>query len=472
MRTPCAAGTDTFVPSSERLAAIEFPQQDRASHSFYAPGVEGRVLRPKAMKLRIAWVIILFSILAEAQTSRRLWVLEQPDRIVEYDPLSFVQRSSHAVSREVFQSPQDLQINHAGQMLFLPSLVRESDGFVHPSDSRTVWSWDGNLARPVERSLTKKATPKGGYVLVESAAPRCALSSEGAHLFWFDNSMKTLQKGDRSIEISNDTTFRAWQTDLMGMNSQELVSHAFGACKCETGVCSETCPEASFWWPDEGIGNFFVMTQWVPGQVGSDYQATFLYREAGGGWSSTKLTHAIEEVLDFGLDDSEPVLLEAVRDAGCCGWVNDSDDQVLLNKGQRSIAVFDEWKQYQNRDYDISFYASMAKLSPNQHFVAMTVEATQKAGDEIRLADQGKENPAELAQIQKTLPEMPKVQIVETEEPVKSIDVIPRATLVGWLNDREVLIIEDGLLVSFNIADHSRRNSQIKVAKQEYAFVR
>ena len=58
------------------------------------------------------------------------------------------------------------------------------------------------------------------------------------------------------------------------------------------------------------------------------------------------------------------------------------------------------------------------------------------------------------------------------EELVKPIDVIPHATLVGWLNDREVLIIEDGLLVSFNIADHSRRKSQIKVAKQEYAFVR
>jgi hypothetical protein len=87
-------------------------------------------------------------------------------------------------------------------------------------------------------------------------------------------------------------------------------------------------------------------------------------------------------------------------------------------------------------------------LSPNQHFVAMTVEATQKAGDEIRLADQGKENPAELAQIQKTLPEMPKVQVVETHEPVEPIAVIQHATLVGWLNDQEVLMIEDGLLVS------------------------
>jgi hypothetical protein len=143
-----------------------------------------------------------------------------------------------------------------------------------------------------------------------------------------------------------------------------------------------------------------------------------------------------------------------------------------LNKGRKSIAVFDEWNQYQNRNYDISFYASRAKLSPNQRFVAMTVEATQKAGDEIRLADQGKENPAELAQIQRTLPEMPRVQIVETQEPVKPIAVIPHATLVSWLNDREVLIIEDGLLVSFNIADQSRRKSQIKVAKQEYAFVR
>jgi len=63
-------------------------------------------------------------------------------------------------------------------------------------------------------------------------------------------------------------------------------------------VCSETCPEASYWPPDEGVGDFFVMTEWVPGQIGSEYHGSSLYWKADGKWVANKLP-AIEKVLDL-----------------------------------------------------------------------------------------------------------------------------------------------------------------------------
>lgn len=422
------------------------------------------------MTSKIGLALLFLSVFASAQ---RIWVLEQPDQIVEYDPQSFARKTSHEIPKDVLQYPQDLQISKAGQMLFLPSTVQEPGGLVHASNSQIVWLWNGKAAMPIPRAVILKTTPQGANSLVESSAPRCALSSDGTHLFWFDNSSRSIEKKD-GLSLSSETTFRAWVTDLAGTNPQQLTNYPFGICKCDTGSCEETCPEAKFWWPDSGVSNFFVMTKWVPGQEGSDYQESILYRNASSGsWSATKLSAPVEEVLDSYNEKEAVAIIEAKRDSGCCGLVNESDDQVLLNETNgRRIVLFDEWKLYQNRDYDISFFASMAKFSSSHKLVGMTIEATQKPGDQFRLADQGKDNPAELAQIKKVLPDMPEVQVVEVVDPVKQLVAIPHARFVGWLSDTEILLIEDNLLVAFDIVTHSRRRSQIKVAESDYAFVR
>jgi len=423
------------------------------------------------MTSKIGLAMLFLSVFASAQ---RIWLLEQPDQIVEYDPQSFARKTSHEIPKDVLQYPQDLQINKAGQMLFLPSTVREPDGLVHASNSQIVWLWNGKVAMPIPRAVIRKTTPQAANSLVESSAPRCALSSDGTHLFWFDNSSRSIEKNDGSLSLSSETTFRAWVTDLVGTNPQQLTNYPFGICKCDTGSCEETCPEANSWWPDSGVSNFFVMTKWVPGQEGSDYQESILYRNtSSGSWSATKLSAPVEEVLDSYNEKEAVAIIEAKLDSGCCGWVNESDDQVLLNETNgRRIVLFDEWKLYQNRDYDISFFASMAKFSSSHKLVGMTIEATHKSGDELRLADQGKDNPAELAKIKKVLPDMPAVQIVEVVDPVKQLVAIPHARFVGWLSETEILLIEDNLLVAFDIATHSRRRSQIKVAKPDYVFVR
>ena len=258
----------------------------------------------------------------------------------------------------------------------------------------------------------------------------------------------------------------------MGIRPEPVASLSFAECKCGTGVCSESCPEGDIKLPEEGVGDSFVATQWIPGQIGSDYQASLLYRNVGGKWSSTKLAHPMQDILDLSVDGGDILMLEAVLDAGCCGWVNENSDQLILNRGATSVTLFDEQKQYGNSDYDVSFFPARAKLSPNKKLVAMTVQASQKATDEIRLADQGHDNPAALAQIKAALPQMPGVEVVPAGGGSKPLATINGSSLVGWLSDSEILIVENGVLVAFNVGKQTRRTSTIKVEKESYAFLR
>lgn len=412
------------------------------------------------------------SLLAQDRPNKKLWVLQEPGAIVEYDAATFAPRQTQKIPLEIFKSPQDLQINQKGQMLFLPGQVRESDGLVHEYTDSKFWFWDGrsgtSMHRPVSRSITSSGTNK----LVETAMPRCFLSTDGTHLFWFENRMKTLMPPDLSLDLSVSTTFRAWQTNLSGGQAEEITSHSLPTCKCETGACTESCPEVAYWVPEEGVSDFFLATHWIPGQIQSDYRDSFLYRRTAGKWSASKLPAAVEQVLDSASDGNGVDLIEAVRDAGCCGWENESDDQALLTKNGKTTVLFDEFKRYQNQDYDVSFFTSTDKLAPNAAFVAFTVAATQKAGTEIRLSDSGKPNPGELARIQKALAELPEVEVFRMGDPPKPVARVAHAMLVGWINDEEILLVENDFLIALNVASGIRRASNIKIAKESHAFLR
>ena len=421
---------------------------------------------------KVALFLLCLNWLAIAQSAQRLWVLQTPNGIAEYDPGTFALKNSHPVPGEVFQSPQDLQVNGKGQMLFLPSMVREPDGLVHESSNPTVWFWDGSAARILKRTITNTHVPSGGNMLVSSAMPRCFLSANGDHFFWFENRFKTLQTPDMGQDISIDTTFHAWRTDLAGEHPEDIASHAFPPCKCETAVCSDTCPEASYWLPEGGVDNHFVVTHWIPGQIGPQYQASFLYRKSAAAWQETKLPDAMELVLGSSADARGVALIEAIADGGCCGWANESNDQTVLTRNGKSVVLFDEFQHYQNQNYDVSFFTANAKLSPHSTLAALTVNATHEPGAEIRLSDSGKANAAELAHIQDALTGLPVVEVLRIDDSPKRIAVIPRATLVGWVNEQEILLIENGLLVSYNVGSGGRRKSGIKVAKESYAFLR
>lgn len=57
-------------------------------------------------------------------------------------------------------------------------------------------------------------------------------------------------------------------------------------------------------------------------------------------------------------------------------------------------------------------------------------------------------------------------------DPSKRSAFLPHAVLVGWLSDKEILIVESHLLVAYDVASGTRRKSTIKIEDPAFAFVR
>jgi hypothetical protein len=49
---------------------------------------------------------------------------------------------------------------------------------------------------------------------------------------------------------------------------------------------------------------------------------------------------------------------------------------------------------------------------------------------------------------------------------------LPHATLVGWISLKEILVIENNLLVVYNVASGVRRKSNIRVEDAAHVFLR
>jgi hypothetical protein len=226
----------------------------------------------------------------------------------------------------------------------------------------------------------------------------------------------------------------------------------------------------AFWVPDEGVDKFFLMTQYIAGQTERTYKTTTLYQDESGKWTGKPLPQALEQPLDA--SPAGDVIVSAIPDVACCGWSNQSNDQTLVLVNGKSQTIFDEAATYKNSDYDVSFFTSNAKLSPDLKSLAMTISATAQANKPIQLAEDGQANPEESLRIRKTLAELPAVAVKTVSESTKQVAFVPHSSLVGWINDKELLILEDRLLVVYNVGSGVRRKSTVKVDEVARVFLR
>ena len=406
---------------------------------------------------------------------KRLWVLRAPGEMVEYDPATFAVKQTVKVPAEAVQSPGNVQVNRLGQILFAPAVslpLSEEDA----ASAHKAWFWNGHTAATIDEGVKREVGTAGSNQVVTETAPAPYLSADGAHLFWFANQARRLQR--EGVDLSTTTTWQAWQTDLTGAGRVELVTTKFADCRCETGTCEESCPYGVVWAPDGGVGKFLLMTQFVSGQVGSEYGVTTSYREDGGKWTAKALGEPLQRVLDASSDGQ--TMVEAIPDTGCCGWSNQSDDQTLvlsnvlsnvLSSGKK-ITVFDERATYKNPDYDVSFYTSNAHLSPEMGSVAMTIASTAETNKTIQLAEEAEANPEESQRIRKALPELPAVEVKSIEDTPRQLAFVPHATLVGWISEKEILIVENHVLVVYNVGTGARRKSSVRVEDAGRVFLR
>jgi hypothetical protein len=386
--------------------------------------------------------------------------------MVEYDPATFSARQTVKVPAEAVSSPQNVSVNHLGQMLYAPSVslpLTEGD----LATEQKVWFWDGHAATTLTREISRTSATVGSNLAITESAPVPFLSADGTNLDWFSNQARRLQRD--GVDLSTKTTWLSWQTDLAGTGRRDLASIALPDCPCPTGGCEETCPYGEVWIPDNGLGNFFLLTQFVSGKTQPLYKATSLYEENAGKWASTSIDPPLRRVLDAA---NASTILEAIPDTACCGWQNQSDDQTLLRLHGKTLNVFDEQALYKNPDYDVSFYTQNGKLSPDLASVAFTIVATSQPNTPIQISEQGQASPEESQRLRKALLDLPAVEVKSTEDVPRRIAFLPHATLVGWISDKEILIVEGHLLVAYNLAKGTRRKSAIRVEDGAHVFLR
>jgi hypothetical protein len=395
--------------------------------------------------------------------------LRASGEITEYDPANFETRQTVKVPAEAIASPGSLTVNHLGQMLFALPVALPMDEDDAAGKSK-VWFWDGHNATVLQREVLRTSGISGSNVAISESAPIPRLSAEGTHIYWFSNRARRLLRD--GVDLSTKNTWQAWRTDIASGKREDLTSTSLPDCSCPTGGCEDTCPYGEAWIPEDGIGEFFLLNQVTAGKDQPAYKSTTLYASNADTWSATAISPPLKRVLDA---MTPAAILEAIPDTGCCGWSNVSDDQVLLRLPGKTAAVFDERSEYRNANYDVSFYAENGKLSPGLDAVALTIAATAEANKPIQLAKDGQADPEESQRIRKALLELPAVEVKSVEDISNSsqrIVFLPHATLIGWINDKEILIIEEHLLVEYNLAKGTRRKSNIRAEDAANVFLR
>jgi hypothetical protein len=410
-----------------------------------------------------SFLLLLFPLAAQ---SKRLWVLKASGELVEYDLTTFAAKLTTKLPPEAVKSPAGISINRLGQVLFETAVTFPLS--TEEAAPHKVWIWNGHAASTLDQGIEQKVEDRGSNEAVTESAPAAFLSVEGTHLFWFSNRARRLQRED--VDLSTQTNWQAWQTDLSGAGKEDLVSAKLPDCRCTTGSCEESCPTGIAWVPDGGLDKFFLVTQTVAGQTNPSYKESARYQAETGKWTANTLAEPLQRVLDATADGR--VIVEAIPDTGCCGWSNQSNDQTLLVENGKSHAVFDEQATYKNPDYDVSFYTLNARLSPDVGRIAMTVTATAQGNKPIQLAEQGQANPEESQRIRKALAEMPAVAVKAMEDPPRQIAYLPHACLVGWISEKEALIVEDHLLVVYNVVSGTRKKTAVRVDDPARVFLR
>ena len=420
------------------------------------------------MRRNVRHIVTLLLIAAPLfAQSKRLWVLNSTGEIVEYDTTTFAPKRHIKLPPEAAKSPASVSINRQGQILFAPTIslpLSDTD----TANPHKVWFWNGRAPASIDQSIEHKEEERGSNQAVTELVPVPYLSADGTHLFWFANDARRLER--EGVDLSTTNGFQAWQTDLEGKAREEVASSKLPDCRCPTGTCEESCPSFVFWVPDGGVQNYFLNTQLVSGQTTTTYKASTRYQVETGKWMPHSIPDPLQRVLDASPDGS--TIVEGIPDTGCCGWSNQSNDQTLILTEGKTSTVFDEQATYKNVDYDVSFYTANARLSPDASRIAMTIVATAQSNKPIQISEQGQANPEESQRIRKALLDLPAVEIKTIEDAPHRVAFIPHAVLVGWLNDKEVLILENHLLMAYNLGSNARRKSTIRVEDPARAFLR
>ena len=170
---------------------------------------------------------------------KRLWVLRSSGEMVEYDPATFAAKQTVKVPGESVRSPQDITVNHLGQILFVPAVslpLSEEEA----AGAHKAWFWNGRAATEIDLGVKREVSATGSNQAVAESAATPYLSVDGVHLFWLGNQARRLSREE--LDLSTTTTWEAWRTDANGGGREDLATAKLADCRCPSGSCEESSP--------------------------------------------------------------------------------------------------------------------------------------------------------------------------------------------------------------------------------------
>jgi hypothetical protein len=392
-----------------------------------------------------------------------LWVMQPPGEVVALDLADFSRVGGVRIPPVAFNDPSRIAINGLGQMLV-------------QLDGDHLWLWDGETARTLptrgehrgaDSSSTAPSTPRQ-WLLGDDGKSLYVLQSEAA------------RAGASTADSISSSVFVVRATSFAQRPRATIHSSPRRPCERPLQLIAETepCPDPDIWAPGGVVRGYFILTRWqqepqIEPEPETLPTASFhrtLYRRAEKKWRAFDFeTWSDMPLLDASAHGSSWV--QATEDGGCCGWSNDSSDQMVLGSLDTTLTLFDEWSTFHNQDYDVSFFAAKARVAPGGDRVAYTVHATGAPGAEIRVSAEGHADTMELASIQRSLAELPLVEVRGTRPQTPLLFRLSHAELIGWASDSEVLVVERGRIVGVNVMTKERRESRILVRSAEDASV-
>ncbi len=401
----------------------------------------------------IGW--LLFATPVAAVPDVTLWVVQPPGQLVAFDLSDLARIGGVRIPAVAFSDPSRLAINGHGQ--FLVQL-----------DDRHLWLWDGTKAStlPIAPKLGGDATAFSAPA--RTPARQWLLGDDGNSLLVVESvARETDETGADTLE----TPLRMLETDLAQRLRAEVFRMTVKPCRRPMLLVAETepCPDPSVWAPAGVARGCTVLTRWQQvGDVpkGDLPEASCLltrYLRTPSGWKASEFSSAWgdEPLLDMSSDGA--AWAQAVSDNGCCGWSNGSSDQTFFGHADSTEVVFDEWPQFGNKDYDVSFFTAGARIAPDLRHVALSVHATEGPAADIRVSAEGHADSLELKSVRAALAELPMVEIVTTGPRPAEILRLPHAELVGWASDSAVVVVEGGQVAVVDVPTGRRHRLDVSV---------
>ena len=326
-----------------------------------------------------SWILasVVSAASARAAPDVTLWVVQPPGQLVAFDTADFSRIGGVRLPPAAFDDPSKLCVNGRGQFL-----VR--------IDDTHLWLWDGRTAR------TLPATPAGEADSAAFSGPgltpkrQWLLGDDGSSLFVLESAGFVDESGGADTA---GVPLRLRVTDFAQRPRGTVFERAAQPCRGALLPLDpvEPCPTASMWAPGGAVRGCIVLTQWDQGSDGRRgdlptvaYRFTRCSRTAAG-WTLSDVPRdwGCETLLDASGDGMRWV--QALHDDGCCGWSNGSSDQTRFGDADTTVIVFDEWSEFGNENYDISFFTADARIAPGGRRVALSVHATEGPGADIPL---------------------------------------------------------------------------------------